>query len=221
MPRADESPGQGDAVQDRVAPRGGVDVVVVATSLGGREALEMLLAPLPVDLPVPILVVQHIGAQSRSQLPEMLARRTRLAVRHAELDEPLRASTVYVAPPDRHLLVGPGPRCILSDAAPVRFSRPAADPLFVSAADVFGERTLGVILTGRLRDGADGATAIRDAGGVVLAQDPATCRAAAMPEAAIRRGVVNLALPIVALAAALCALVLDPGARASRATRAA
>jgi two-component system chemotaxis response regulator CheB len=191
------------------------DVVVVATSLGGRDALEQLLAPLPADFAAPILVVQHLDAHAHSYLPELLARRTPLSVRHAESGEPLRAATVYVAAPGRHLVIGVDEHCLLSDSAPVEFSRPAADPLFVSAAAVFGARTLGVILTGRLRDGSSGADAIRRAGGVVLAQTPATCRAAAMPEAAIRLGAVDLVLPLGSLGAAVLALVTVPGARAS------
>ncbi|MFL5619662.1 MAG: chemotaxis protein CheB [Gemmatimonadaceae bacterium] len=190
------------------------DVVVVAASLGGREALELLLAPLAADFPAPIVVVQHVGAHSPSYLPELLAKRTRLAVHHAASDETLRPSVVYVAPPGLHLLVGPDGRCVLSGAPPVAFSRPSADPLFVSAADMFGARTLGVILTGRLRDGTAGAEAIRRAGGVVLAQDPATCRAPEMPLAAIRQGTVHLVLPPASLGNALSVLVSVPGARA-------
>jgi two-component system, chemotaxis family, protein-glutamate methylesterase/glutaminase len=189
-------------------------VVVVATSLGGREALELLLAPLAADFPAPIVVVQHVDAHSPSYLPELLAKRTRLAVHHAASDEPLLPSVVYVAPPGLHLLVGAEGQCLLSGAPPVAFSRPSADLLFGSAADVFGARTLGVILTGRLRDGTAGAEAIRRAGGVVLAQDPATCRAPEMPLAAIRQGAVHLALPPTSLGDALSVLLSVPGARA-------
>lgn len=188
------------------------DVVAVAASLGGREALEELLAPLPADFPAPVLVVQHVDARSPSFLPELLARRTRLVVKHAEHGEPLRAATVFVAPPGRHLLVDADRRCTLSDAPPVWFARPAADPLFESAARVFGARALAVVLTGRLRDGADGSIAVRAAGGVVLAQEPASCRAPGMPSAAIRSGAAHLALPINVLGTALQALVTVPGA---------
>jgi two-component system, chemotaxis family, protein-glutamate methylesterase/glutaminase len=213
-PRADAPPARDAADPTLGDKRLEFDVVVVATSLGGRDALVQLLAPLAADFPVPVLVVQHVDAHARSHLPELLGQRTALAVRHAEHGDPLRPATIYVAPPARHLLVGAARRCVLSDASPVAFSRPSADPLFASAAEVFGERTLGVILTGRLRDGTSGAAAIRRAGGVVLAQDPATCRAAAMPEAAIRAGVVQLALPLDELAAALNSLVNVPGTRA-------
>src|SRR5919199_724086 len=96
------------------------DLVVVAASLGGRAALTEVLAPLAGDFPIPILVVQHVGA-NRSALPELLARDLRLVVRHPADGECLRAGTVYLAPPDRHLLVAPGGTCQLSQAPRVNF----------------------------------------------------------------------------------------------------
>jgi two-component system chemotaxis response regulator CheB len=174
----------------------------------------LLLEPLRADFPAPIVVVQHLDAHAPSYLPELLARRTRLAVKSAGNGDALCASTVYIAAPGRHLVIGPDRRCLLSDEPPVRFSRPSADPLFGSAADVFGRRTLGVILTGRLTDGTIGAGAIRRAGGVVLAQEPATCRAPEMPEAAIQQGLVHVVLPPASLGAALSVLVCVRGARA-------
>jgi two-component system chemotaxis response regulator CheB len=173
-----------------------------------------LLAPLRRDFPAPVMVVQHIDPRSPSLLPELLAPHTALVVKQAEDGERLSAATVYVAPPGRHLLVNAERRCALSDAPPVWFARPAADPLFVSVAEVFGARALAVVLTGKLRDGADGAIAIRNAGGVVLAQDPASCRAPGMPRAAIECGAAQLSLPLAALGPALSALVRVRGAAA-------
>jgi two-component system chemotaxis response regulator CheB len=189
----------------------GFDVVVIAASLGGRETLERVLGPLPVDFPAPIVVVQHLHPLSPGCLPGLLARRTALAVVHARPEAPLRGGTVYVAPPGRHLLVTRARRCALSDGPRVNFARPAADLLFASAAESFGARTLGVVLTGRLSDGASGAAAIRRAGGVVLAQDPATCVAPDMPRATIERAGAQFVLPPATLAAALIALVALPG----------
>lgn len=187
------------------------DVVVIGASLGGLEALARVLAPLPSDFPVSILVAQHTDARSPFLLPELLARRTTLRVERARHGESLGSGTVHLAPPGRHLLVTPQRQCALSDRARVSYARPAVDVLFTSAAEAFGARTLGVVLTGRLSDGAKGAMAIRRAGGVVLAQDPATCRAPDMPSAAIRCGAAQLALPPAALGAALVALVAVPG----------
>jgi two-component system, chemotaxis family, protein-glutamate methylesterase/glutaminase len=186
------------------------DLVVVAASLGGRAALSEVLAPLAGDFPIPILVVQHIGA-SRSELPKLLARDLRLAVRHPADGERLRARTVYVAPPDRHLLVAANGTCRLSDAPRVHFARPAADPLFASAAQAVGARAMGVVLSGRLSDGAAGAVALREVGGVVLAQAPETCRAPGMPLAVIRARAADFVLPPAALGAALVSLVTVPG----------
>jgi two-component system chemotaxis response regulator CheB len=211
-----EAPGA-SVVTDARDSAAGFDVVVVASSLGGRAALERVLAPLPADFPAPVLVVQHLSDRGPSLLPALLARRVHLAVRPALAGERLRAGTVYVAPPGRHLVVardcrsGGEAEVGLCDGPRVSFARPAADRLFASAAEAFGARTLGVVLTGRLFDGAAGAAAIRAAGGVVLAQDPATCEAPDMPRAAIRRRVVDLVLPPGALGAALIGLVMVPG----------
>lgn len=188
--------------------------VVVAASLGGPDALGAVLGGLPHGFAVPILVAQHIRAGSPGYLPRMLQRQTTLAVRHAAAGERPQAGTVYVAPPGHYLLLDARGRCALSDGPRVSFARPAADVLFTSAARVFGAQTIGVVLTGRLFDGAAGAAAIRHAGGVVLAQDPATCRAPGMPRAAIRRGAAHLVLSPTALAAALIRLVAEPGGAA-------
>ncbi len=196
------------------AARAPFDAVVVAASLGGLQALAQVLTPLRADFPAPIFVVQHQHADAPGYLPTLLGRSCRLAVRHAVAGEAAAPGNVYVAPPGRHLLVAPDGRCVLSDGPRVCYARPAADLLFASAAEAFAARTLGVVLTGRLYDGAAGSEAIRRAGGVVIVQDPATCRAPDMPRAVIRRRAAHLALPPAALAAALEGLVAVPGVRA-------
>jgi two-component system chemotaxis response regulator CheB len=129
---------------------------------------------------------------------------------------PLRENRIsparYVGPADLHLLVTADRRIHLSDAAPVKFCRPAADRLFLSAAATYRERALGVVLTGCNTDGALGVQAIKWLGGRVLVQDPDTCRAGGMPRAAIATGQVDFALPIERIAAALVAMVMVPGA---------
>ena len=187
------------------------DLVVIAASLGGRPVLEQVLAPLPADFPVPIVVVMHVSADSPGYIPILLGRRTRLAVAHAADGEALRPGRVHVAPPARHVRVTRDGTLALDDGPRVSHARPSADVLFASAAEAAGPRTIGVVLTGRLYDGALGAAAIRAAGGVVLAQDPATCRAPDMPRAAMRRGAVHLSLPPESLASALVALATVPG----------
>ncbi|MFL5582074.1 MAG: chemotaxis protein CheB [Gemmatimonadaceae bacterium] len=193
--------------------RTGFDAVVIAASLGGPRALAEVLAPLPAEFPAPIFVAQHLAERSPGFLPTLLARWTALDVVCARDGERPRAGAVYLAPPGRHLLLSAAGRCLLSDGARVNYARPSADLLFLSAAETFGMRALGVVLTGRLSDGAAGAEAIRQAGGAVLVQAPETCRAPDMPLATMRRGAANIALPPSSLAAALTALVAVPGAR--------
>ena len=211
MSRADFAPNSPPA--DAVTPPRATafDVVVMAASLGGRAVLEQVLAPLPEDFPAPIVVVHHVTPQSPGYLPALLQRHTRLHVKHADVGERLCAGTVFVARPGYHLLVAQGGRLDRWDGPRVSFARPAADLLFASAAEVCRARTLGVVLTGRLHDGAAGASAIHRAGGIVMVQDPATCRAEGMPKAAIRRNAAHLVLPPEAVASALVALVAVPG----------
>jgi two-component system chemotaxis response regulator CheB len=191
--------------------RSALDVVVVAASLGGRDALERILARLPAEFPAPIVVAHHLAPDSPGYLPRLLRRCARLGVKHAEPDERLAGGTVYIAPATRHLRVTRDGRCALAQGPRVSFACPAADVLFPSAAEAFGARTLGVVLSGRLHDGAAGAVAIRRVGGVVLAQEPVSCRAASMPRAAMRLSAVDVALPPEGLADALVSLVMVPG----------
>lgn len=196
------------------APSPPFDVVVLAASLGGVEALTAVLAPLPADFPAAIIVVQHLLAHYPSQLAELLGRRTALTVRWATAGEQVQPGTVYVAPPDHHVLLAPGGVLALSHLPRVQFTRPAADPLFASVAVAYGARAVGVVLTGTGCDGAEGVRAIKGRGGRILAQEVATARARAMPRAALATGCVDFALPLPMIAQALMALLMVPGAAA-------
>lgn len=189
------------------------DAVVIASSLGGPATLRQILSEVPADFPVPILIVQHLYAHFSGRAEAFLAG-SRLPVQWARHGERLRAGHVYLAPPDRHLRVTRWRTLRLSDEARVCYSRPAADVLFTSAAASFGARTLGLVLGGRLYDGTAGAAEIHQAGGVVIVQEPRTCRAPSMPQSALRRGVVDFVLPPERIPAALVSLVTVPGARA-------
>lgn len=194
----------------------GFDLVVIGASLGGLRTLAEVLEPLPADFPAPILIAQHLhDGQPGTALPELLGGHTRLSVTLAADGAALRAGTVYVAPPGRHLTVTRLFTCAVREGPRVNHACPAVDPLFQSAAEVCGARTLAVVLTGRLYDGSAGAVAVRRAGGVVLAQEPATCVAPGMPAAAIRTGSVHLVLPPATLACALIGLVMVPGTSAA------
>lgn len=160
------------------------DAIVLGASAGAVDAFSVLLPALPPNYPLPLLVVVHLPRDRDSTLPELYRSRCRVEVKEAEDKEPLRAGVVYFAPPDYHLLVEADGRLSLSNEEPVLYSRPSIDVLFESAAEVFEERLLGIVLTGANHDGARGLRAICEAGGTGIVQDPGTARAPAMPLAA-------------------------------------
>jgi two-component system, chemotaxis family, protein-glutamate methylesterase/glutaminase len=159
--------------------------LLIGTSAGGVEALLRLLPALPSGMPAAVLVVLHRGAQPQDSLAQLLATRCALPVDDAWDRQPLRPGTVTLAPPDYHLLVDAGPVASLSIDPAVLWSRPAIDPLFESAAAVFGRRTLALVLTGASQDGAHGARAVRRAGGRLWVQQPDEAQEATMPRAAL------------------------------------
>jgi two-component system, chemotaxis family, protein-glutamate methylesterase/glutaminase len=175
------------------------DVVVMAASAGGIEVLRDLLSRLPVDLPASVLVVLHIPATSGGALAHILDRSGPLPAAAAQDGEPLRHGRVYVAPPDRHLLLADG-RVELSHGPRQNGHRPAADPLFTSAAAAAGRRVLGVVLSGTLDDGAMGAAAIEQCGGLVAVQDPDESHYAGMPRAAMATTQHPQVLPVAGIA---------------------
>ena len=160
-------------------------VVALGASAGGLDALQRSVAALGADFPLAIVVVVHIPAASRSLLADIIARRTALSVTPARDGEPLQGRHIFVAPPDRHVLVT-ADRLVLDRGPKENGARPAIDPLFRSLAHGWGSRGLAVVLSGALADGASGAAAMAAAGGTVLVQDPADAVVASMPEAALR-----------------------------------
>jgi two-component system chemotaxis response regulator CheB len=191
-------------------PAASFDVVAVVGSAGGGDVLAELLATLE-EQRAPIVVALHARHHSPLLLASLLQRRARARISYAEQGEPLAAGRVYLAPPDHHLTVTDRGTCVLSATERVNFARPSADLLLCSVAHAFGQRSLGIVLSGRLHDGAQGAAAIRAAGGTVLVQDLDTCLAADMPAAAIAAGASHFVLPPVALSSAISALVGVPG----------
>jgi two-component system chemotaxis response regulator CheB len=161
------------------------ELIAIGTSWGGLQALSRLLSDLPSGVDQPIVVAQHRAVEStEGGLAHLLEQRTDRIVRDAEDKDRLEPSHVYLAPPDYHLLVEPG-SLALSTEDPVQFARPSIDVLFESAADAYGERAIGIILTGANDDGAVGLAKIKERGGVALVQDPDTSERRRMPDAAI------------------------------------
>jgi len=160
-------------------------LVVVGMSWGGLQAFSALLRRLPADYPVPVAVVQHRSRESTSLLALVLQDAAALPVHEVEDHDPI-VPGVHLAPADYHLLVGDG-LFNLSVDPPVRFSRPSIDVTFTSAAESYGARVAGVVLTGANDDGARGLACSAEHGGLALVQDPATAEVPTMPQAALRR----------------------------------
>jgi two-component system, chemotaxis family, protein-glutamate methylesterase/glutaminase len=165
------------------APGVGYDLVVVGTSWGGLAALRTLVGALPASFRMAVTLVQHRHKDSDHVLRALLQERSPLVVCEVEDKMPLEEGHIYVAPPDYHTLIEPG-HFALSTEAPVRFSRPSIDVTFMSAADAYGHRVVGVVLTGANADGANGLRRISDLGGLALIQDPDTAESRMMPAAA-------------------------------------
>jgi two-component system, chemotaxis family, protein-glutamate methylesterase/glutaminase len=198
--------------QERLAIRAGLprspfEVVAIAASAGGLRALSVVLSALPAHFPASVAVVQHLDPRHRSMMADILSRRTTLRVKQAEEGDRLTAAMVYIAPPNRHLLISAGGVLTLSSSELVHFVRPSADLLFESVADTFKERAIAVVLTGTGSDGSMGVRAVKKMGGTVIAQDEATAEFFGMPGAAIHTGCVDFVLPLDEIAGALVTLM--------------
>ena len=184
------------------------DVVALAASAGGLTALSSVLADLPAGFPAGILVVQHLDPRHRSLMADILSRRTRLEVKQAEDGDRLAGGRVYIAPPNRHLLLNGDASLSLTQTELVHFVRPSADLLFESVAASYKDRSIAVVLSGSGGDGSMGVKAIKKMGGTVLAQDQRTSEFFGMPGAAIDGGSVDFVLPLEEIAPALVTLVM-------------
>lgn len=194
-------------------PRAAFEVVALASSAGGLSALSQVLTPLPVDFPAVILIVQHLDPRHRSLMADILSRRTALRVKQAEEGDVLRPATVFIAPPNRHLLVNPDGTLSLSQSELVHFLRPSADLLFESVAASYKDRAIAVVLTGTGSDGTMGVQAIKKMGGTVIVQDEKTSEFFGMPGAAIQTGTADFILPLDEIPSALVTLVVKGEAR--------
>lgn len=193
------------------------DIVVVGASAGGVQALTALAAGLPPDFPAAVFVVLHMPPYAESRLPEILGWSTTLPVAHAVDGEAIVGGRIYVAPPDRHLLVRHG-RVELGRGPRENRSRPAVDALFRTAARAYGPRVIGVVLSGALYDGSAGLLAITSQGGLAVVQDPEQATIDGMPRSALRLTAVDHVVPTEAMGHLLDVLVREPIPAASRHT---
>lgn len=184
-------------------------IIVIGSSKGGLAALKTVLSALPAEFPLPVVVVQHREKEADEALCQLLQKVSALTVVEAEDKQPILPAQVYLAPAGYHLLIesdlqplafSPQPtfpcHFALSTAEPVNYSRPSVDVLFESAAEVYGEGVIGVILTGTNTDGAKGLAAVKQAGGMAIVQDPETAEADRMPKAALAATNVDKILPL-------------------------
>ncbi|WP_144141898.1 chemotaxis protein CheB [Paraburkholderia sp. BCC1884] len=189
MPRSKASPAV-DTDPPAEAARG-YELVVIGGSAGGIEVLNVLLGALPVYFAQPVMIVTHLPPDSPSYLVHALAHRCALPVMEPDAGEPILPGRVHVAPPGYHMLVEVDHTVALSTDAAVRFSRPSIDVLFESAAAVYGQRLLAILLSGANDDGVQGLKHVRALGGTSWVQAPDTAGSPEMPRAAIERGLAD------------------------------
>lgn len=182
-------------------------LVVIGASAGGMAALKRLVAQLPRDFPAPVFIVNHMGADTSGDvLVKVLNESGSLACVHAQDDQAFENGKIYVAPSDQHMLIVEG-KILVTKGARENRSRPAIDPLFRSAAVAYGNRVIGIILTGYLDDGTSGMMAIKRCGGVCIAQDPADAEFPDMPQSVIANVGADYCLPVAQMGALLADLV--------------
>jgi two-component system, chemotaxis family, protein-glutamate methylesterase/glutaminase len=186
--------------------RGRIEAIVIGASAGGVEALGLILPALPTKFRPALLIVLHLPRERPSLLVDIYEKRCALPVREADDKEPIEPGTVYFAPPDYHMLVERNRQIALSTEEPVHYSRPSVDVLFESAADVYRERLLGVILTGANEDGAAGLHAVHRAGGVTVVQQPDSAKVPLMVVSALQRNPADFVLSLPQIAQLLVGL---------------
>ena len=161
------------------------EIAVIGTSWGGLSAVSAVVSGLPATFALPLVVVQHRSPDAPGLLAELLQAKTRLDVCEVDDKQRILPGHVFIAPPNYHLLIDRGYFALSTDA-PVRYSRPSIDVTFMSAADEYGKRAIGVVLTGANEDGSLGLKRITDRGGYAIVQEPTTAESAIMPQSALR-----------------------------------
>jgi two-component system chemotaxis response regulator CheB len=161
------------------------EAIVIGVSSGGMNALKIISSALPIDFKIPIIIVQHVGAHSDSQWIQLLNEKSNLHVKEADEKEKIEKGTIYIAPPNYHLLIEKDKTFSLTIDERVNFARPSIDVLFESAAEAYRNKLIGIVLTGSNSDGTIGITRIKECGGLSIIQDPKTAESSYMPKSAI------------------------------------
>lgn len=190
-----------------------VTLVCVAASAGGIGALTTLLDLLPADLPLAMVIVQHLSPDHQSRLAEILGRHTTMPVAAVADGDVIQRGAIYVAPPGSHVIVSEGGTLNLTSTVRVQHVRPSADLLFASAAEHHPGRVIAIILTGMGHDGSDGVRAVDAAGGVVIVESPDTAAFRSMPDSALATGCVDYVVPLEDIPAKITT-ILESGATA-------
>ena len=196
-------------------PNASGNAVVIGASAGGLNALRTVINGLPKDFRAPVFVVIHTSPEGPGLLSSILDRVGPLRATTARHAEPIRSGHIYVAPPDSHLIVERGRIRLTRGPREHRF-RPAIDPLFRSAAEHYGERVIGIVLSGNMADGSHGLFMIKSAGGIAIVQDPHEAEVPTMPMAALQRVNVDYVLPTVEIGSVVTALVMNGDGRADK-----
>ncbi len=161
--------------------------IVIGASAGGFHALKKLLTKLPNEFSMPIFIVQHMSPTSDNYMAEFLNKKSDLVVKEADEKEEIKGGTVYIAPPNYHMLIEEDFSISLSTENKINYSRPSIDILFESASFVYGRSLIGVVLTGANSDGTNGLLSIKNNGGYCIVQEPTEAESTAMPLAAIEK----------------------------------
>ncbi len=188
----------------------GYELAVIGASWGGLAALRAIVAKLPPGFRIPVAIVQHRHRNSEALLARFLQEQTQLRVCEIDDKTVVEPGKVFVAPANYHMLVEQG-HFSLSTEAPVRYSRPSIDVALTTAADAYGHRAVGIVLTGSNADGAEGLRRIADAGGMAIVQEPSGAEAPTMPRAALQRVPTARVFPLDRIAEFLAALPSGSG----------
>lgn len=185
------------------------EAIVIGVSSGGMNAMKTMFPLLPKEFNIPIIIVQHISANSENLWIRLLNDKSNLEIKEADEKEKIEHGKIYIAPPNYHLLVEKNKTFSLSIDERVNFARPSIDVLFESAAEAYKNKLIGVILTGSNNDGTKGLKLIKEYGGLTIAQDPSTAESSFMPASAIAamqvdyilslEGIINLLIKLTQL----------------------